>query len=266
MSEKKQEGRPVEQLRPLKNRPTTLPTSVLEFIALQKLLALRGEAAPQFEELVRRLATESAPPAELQKLWEQLVEYRNRAAGHSLALPHRESGQAADRDTVSLEQRVVVLERQRDQEFLRAENLRNENLRLREEVARANRLLDQLGATNERCVNQLVGHLNDRARANDNLVAIVSGTRGGELLVSESFEGVVAEVSDHSVVVVYETDSDEISQEYERAQFKDGRLPKRGDRLVIIAVISRAPESADAQHLPGDADDEGEVIRGDFEF
>jgi hypothetical protein len=78
----------------------------------------------------------------------------------------------------------------------------------------------------------------------------------GRMRMVESHEGVVMQVDDDHVVVTYQIDDEYLDQTYRKEQFIGGRLPKKGDRLVIYVHVAELPKERDREKTAGAAPDE----------
>jgi hypothetical protein len=67
--------------------------------------------------------------------------------------------------------------------------------------------------------------------------AILSAREDSRLRISESHEGVVADVKGDRATVVYNVDGTIVAQTYGRHRFLDGRMPETEDRLIIYVNV-----------------------------
>lgn len=146
------------------------------------------------------------------------------------------------------------------------EDLRLQNERLKSLVAQERRAAareaqksDQLLAELQRLrgsFDSLLNALTERMRANDALQEALIADKEGRLRMFETHEGVVVDVASEGVVVTYCVQGEYLDQAYQKDQFIDGRLPRKGDRLgayVLIAELPKAqeqtpPPSTNEQH------------------
>jgi hypothetical protein len=175
--------------------------------------------------------------------------------------------------------RLEIAERRADENLVRAqilltqnEELRGELRELRKSVAQITRVADQQQSSIERHQeqqDQLIQHLVERGRANDRLLDFAQSHKSGHVLMMEAFEGFVTRVDPDKVVVVYETETDAITHQYQKAQFIGGRLPAVGQRIVthicVCASDRNGEDAAPHSQIEG-KEDHGERIDGRFEF
>ena len=160
---------------------------------------------------------------------------------------------------VSSESQIEILRRDRDNLETQNQLLQSRVAELRRTAARETQRYDQLlveHAELQKRLEKMIDCLNERARANDCLQSILISRMRSHLRMTESYEGVVEDKYDNTVVVVYEVNGRIIEQTYERGQFLDGRLPDVGTRLVAyVHLASIRDESVE----PGNGKEEIET-------
>jgi hypothetical protein len=124
---------------------------------------------------------------------------------------------------------------ERDRLFIECEKLKSRVADERRTSARAQREYDQLKATLDKMLDQL----NERARANDTLQAIVVERDAGRVCMQESYRGAVKHVHGDKVVVVFETEDDPLEQMYDASQFIDQKLPQVGDHIEVFVHAAK---------------------------
>jgi hypothetical protein len=88
-----------------------------------------------------------------------------------------------------------------------------------------------------------------------------------QVLARESFQGYVLQVTDEGVFVQYDTGDDLVEQFYRKDQFQPGKVPARGDRIVVDVAVRTLPP-LDARATEGGVDEyrRKNVVSGDLRF
>jgi hypothetical protein len=90
------------------------------------------------------------------------------------------------------------------------------------------------------------GRAERAAKVDDGLQALRVARAKGRIRMAESYAGVVEDVHEDTVVVVYDVDGKIVEQTYLRSQFIDGWLPEVDTRLVVhVHVIEVDPEAVE---------------------
>jgi hypothetical protein len=208
-----------------------------------------------------------------------LEEYLRQIRGSSESQVSEDWREVTHETGGDLRRSVEIAERRADENLVRAQILltQNEELRgelrdLRKSVAQITRVADQQQSSIERHQeqqDQLIKHLVERGRANDQLLNFVYSSKSGHILMAETYEGFVTDVNFNDVIVVYETETDAIRHQYHKAQFTDGKLPAVGQRIITHICVSAGDSDAEKDALRDDVegkDDHGERIDGRYEF
>jgi len=209
----------------------------------------------------------------------QLEEYLLQIRGSSESQSSEDWRELAHDSGGDLKRTLEITERRADENMVRAqilltqnEELRGELRELRKSIAQITRVADQQQSSIERHQeqqDQLIKHLVERGRANDQLLDLARSHKSGHALMVETYEGFVTEVDANAVIVVYETETDAIRHEYQKAQFIDGKLPALGQRIVTHICVCTSDRDGEAEVLRSQI--EGKVYHGDridgtFEF
>ncbi len=96
----------------------------------------------------------------------------------------------------------------------------------------------------QQTIDNLVQSLVERGRSNDCLLSGFITRPGSRVRMCQTYEGIVENVHNDRVVVIYNVDGDVVEQTYEKNQFVDGLLPCSGVRLaVFVSVAEVQPRS-----------------------
>lgn len=138
-----------------------------------------------------------------------------------------------------------------DPELLRKENyelkIQNELLisRLADERAKGSDAIQQREKRTEELDSFLSAH-RDIACANRGLLEILTGRKSDQLYLWESYPGIIDDVNESRVVVLFDVDGDPVEHVYAKDQFVGSRLPVEGGGVVAYVYIVGRPESGDS--------------------
>jgi hypothetical protein len=69
----------------------------------------------------------------------------------------------------------------------------------------------------------------------------------GQIVVTQTLEGEVVEVTETDVTARYDTNDDVIEQTYSLSQFNHGRIPVVGEKLVVNVTVTIMPQETDTE-------------------
>ncbi len=108
----------------------------------------------------------------------------------------------------------------------------------------------------------------ERTGGNGTVVPSGESPRRDDLvLVRETFQGCVLQVMDEGVLVQYDTGDDLVEQFYRNDQFRPGKVPACGDRIVVDVIVRALAPFEDRLTMGGfDEHKRKNVVSGNIRF